>query len=95
LSSLTPEEIAALLKIPDAKPKAPRTGTRRAKVDILKDRSLRTWFNLAKNRKHLCQNPNCHDHTRSDDNKGKWTTILIKDQYICRYCFLAGYLNED
>lgn len=42
---------------------------------------------------NACWNPNCEDHTR-DKTKDRSVNAVarVKDQYICRYCYLANYL---
>lgn len=40
-----------------------------------------------------CWNPNCLDTTRSKDDRGTNIVVQVKEQWICRYCFIAGYLK--
>lgn len=91
--------IASLLK-----PAPGRTGTRRPKEDITQNRVVNVWFKL---NHHLCVNdcehraqspkgtacwnPDCVD-TRDRDNRGVNMVALVKEQFMCRYCFLDGWL---
>jgi hypothetical protein len=90
---LTKEQIQKLLAIPEKQPRKRKSGP---------DTSVRdyqTWFALAhklfdEDTRELviCENPNCED-TR--ENKSRVVTALVNDHYMCRLCFLAGWLIED
>lgn len=44
---------------------------------------------------NACWNPNCEDHKRDKaTDRGTNVVVEVKGQYICRYCFLAGYLSD-
>jgi hypothetical protein len=106
MSSLDPSQIAALLK-EDAE--RATTGRRGPKVDPTLDRTLPTWWKLNHhmclsdcphrqeegNTTHkACWNPECKDPRPSSD-LGTNIVVAVKGQFICRYCFLAGYLLGD
>lgn len=42
-----------------------------------------------------CSNPNCVDDTRPANDIGRRIVVKIGDEYVCRECFLAGYLSES
>lgn len=59
-------------------------------------RELATWFKLD----HMlwedgCSNPNCVDDTRPHGDPGRIIVYKMGDEYICRECFLAGWLSEN
>jgi aspartate carbamoyltransferase regulatory subunit len=88
---LDPEKIARLL----AKKNAPKVRRSKNAPDT-SIRDMETWFKLQtrmmnNETKELlkCENPNCVDKR----HKG----ILVAEvngQFMCRYCFLDGWLNE-
>lgn len=42
---------------------------------------------------NACWNPNCMDKTRNKEtDRGANIVFMVKDQNICRYCYLGGYL---
>lgn len=103
MSALNPEQINELLKTPQGR----TGGNRSAKADPTEDRQINTWFKLnhhlcstwcehrtdpGNTTGRSCWNPNCVD-TRSAGDRGMEIVVKVKDQYICRYCFLAGYLG--
>jgi hypothetical protein len=79
--------IAGLLaKDKERKPKQPK--------DVTEPRDYQTWFKLRTTvRENGCENPNCHD-PRPKSDYGTGVVYQIKGQFICRYCFLEGYLSE-
>lgn len=91
---LSADQIAALL----AKPQGRQPATGRSKSGKAIDTSVRnyeTWFALAHNMldqdsgEHLkCQNPNCIDP------RPKAPVVAeVSGQYMCRHCFLDGWLQ--
>lgn len=41
-----------------------------------------------------CWNLNCFDKSRNKEtDRGTQIVVEVKKQYICRYCYLAGYLS--
>lgn len=101
MSALNADQIAELLKTPQSTGR----GGSRTKTDNTEDRQINVWFKL---NHHLCMsdcehraqspttkacwNPQCVD-TRSPDDRGTNIVAKVHDQYICRYCFLDGYLK--
>jgi hypothetical protein len=49
--------------------------------------------NAAARHNRACWNINCLDKTRSDDDRSVVCVALVKNQWICRYCFLGHYLG--
>ena len=47
----------------------------------------------SKRNNRACWNPDCLDHTRKPDDRGMNMIVEVKGQWICRYCFLGGYLK--
>lgn len=87
---LSREQALALLKEDAAKPK--RGGGGRTKADPTAIRELQTWFKLDHHiREEGCENPNCVD-PRPKTDKGTNIVSRVKDTWICRYCFIDGYL---
>jgi len=103
---LSNEQIKALLAEPTPKRGG---GGKRKKVDPTEERVIGVWFKLdhhmctndCEHRKQspsgkACWNTNCHDHTRTPDkDRGVNLVSLVKGQYMCRYCFLAGWLQGE
>lgn len=100
---LSKEQAKALL-IEDAN--KPRGGGRGTKPDPTLVRDVVTWLKLnhhfcMKECEHrslpgnttgkACWNPNCVDPRLADD-VGTNMVSPVRDQWICRYCFLDGYL---
>jgi len=107
MSSLSNEAIQALLK--DEADRQASGRSRGPKVDPTLDRTIPTWYKLNHhmclsdcphrqeegNINHkACWNPNCVDPRPSTDG-GTNIVSKVKNQYICRYCFLAGYLLDN
>jgi|SRR5580765_3739085 len=99
---LSPDQINQLLKQEAEKP----TRGPSKKLELLDTRIVTNWFKLSH---HLCMpscehrqnapgdracwNPNCEDHTRTSNDRGTMIVVEVKGQWICRYCYLAGYLR--
>ncbi len=106
MSALNDDMIAQLLK-EDAEAAANPTtrGPHGPKIDLTTIREIPVWMKL---NHHLCTpdcehraqhtgdracwNPNCMD-TRNPDDRGTNIVVLVKEQWICRYCFLGDYLK--
>ncbi len=44
---------------------------------------------------NACWNVDCMDHTRNKEtDRGANIVAEVKTQYICRYCYLGGYLEQ-
>lgn len=68
--------------------------SRGPKKDPTEPRETGTWFKLNHvMREEGCENPNCED-PRDKTDTGTRAVALIKDKYMCRYCFLAGWLSN-
>jgi hypothetical protein len=53
-----------------------------------------TWDKQEGHVGNACWNPNCEDHTRNKEtDRGTNIVVEVKGQFICRYCYLAGYLQ--
>lgn len=88
---LTPEQIEALLSKPESRPRRKTTG-----VDT-SERTYQTWFKLHHSMiddvtEELChcQNPNCQDPR--DHSEHSQMCVKINEQYMCRFCFMSGWL---
>jgi len=100
---LTPEDIKALLAKPEKKPRGKKKGPDTSVRDI------QTWLALAPQSRDMnreqpdlrCENPNCVDPrppkiSALDGSEIKHHfCVQIDNIYICRYCFLDGYLLND
>lgn len=105
-SPLTNDQILDLLNDETAKQGGGRRGPR---VDPTAERTIKNWFKLNHhmcgtscehrsetlnlNNGCACWNPNCKDTRDPDNPQSLRIVVLVKDQYICRYCFLTGYLS--
>lgn len=102
--ALSQAQIDELLKTP-----TPRRGGGGTKVDQTEVREINVWFKLnhhlcgpdcehrakSPTEDHAaCWNPNCVDTRDKTKDRGTSIVVLVKDQYICRYCFLSGYLKN-
>lgn len=59
-------------------------------------RELAVWFKLDHVlRSEGCSNPNCVDDTRPSGDPGRNIVVKINDEFVCRECFLAGWLSEN
>lgn len=63
------------------------------KKDATEPRIAATWMKLTTQLNKPCENPECSD-PRPIEDKGRRVTVLIKEQFMCRYCFLAGWLSS-
>ncbi len=88
---LSREQAKALL-IEDAN--KPRGGSgSRTKADPTLVREYQTWFKLSHHiREEGCDNPNCNDPRIKETDRGTNVVVQIKDKWVCRYCFLDGWL---
>jgi len=103
VSDLSPEMIASLL----ATESAPR-GRSSKKEDITLNRDIRVWMKLShhfctpdcehrtasnnsSDGKRACWNPNCVD-PRPTDDRGICAVAQVAGVYMCRFCFLDGWL---
>lgn len=85
------KEQARMLLIEDAN-KPQRGGGGRTKADPTQVRTYQVWFKLNHHmREEGCDNPNCID-PRPKTDKGVKVCAAVKDKFICRFCFLDGYL---
>jgi hypothetical protein len=91
LPGLTPEQIRKLLAKPE------KTKSAKGKTIDTSRRDVLTWFALThklfdeeKQESFKCANPNCQDPRPSTTKNA--VVALVNGQYICRYCFLSGYL---
>jgi len=81
--SLNPEEIQNILS------------SKRTKGIATEPREIGVFYKL----NHLlreegCTNPNCVD-TRPRGDRGRNIVVKIDDEYMCRYCFLDGWLSQS
>lgn len=67
--------------------------TRGPRTDPTEPRIAAVWFKLPMSLTENCSNPNCID-PRPGTDKGRNVTTLIKEQHVCRYCFLDGWLSS-
>lgn len=75
--------------------KALLASTRQSKVDPTETRDISTWFTLNHHsREEECDNPDCID-TRKKGDRGRKIVVKVKGQFMCRYCFLDGWLKGD
>lgn len=73
----------------------PRRGGGRTKADPTMVRELSTWMKLNHHIKEDgCDNPNCID-PRPKNDYGTNICAAVRDKYMCRYCFLAGWYLDD
>jgi len=87
---LSDEEIQKLLTLPSRRRGAAKKGP---------DTSIRdyqTWFKLAtkmidEDTRELlrCENEDCQDPRGSGI-----VVAMVNEKYMCRYCFLSGWLND-
>jgi|SRR5215831_2557769 len=90
---LSDELAAALLKEDNARPKRGGGGGRgrKPKVDV-DNRHITVWMKLNHTiRLEGCDNPDCND-PRITGDRGRNVVSQIHDKYMCRYCFLEGYM---
>lgn len=100
---LTPEQINMLIKEEEEKPKRGSS----AKQELIEVRVIQNWFKLSHHicttecphreqaphsTGRACWNPDCTD-TRTITDRGSQIVAEVKGQWICRYCYLAGYLK--
>ena len=88
---LDPSTIAALLAA-DAK-KPARTGGGKVKRDSTEPRTYQVWWQQETNFGN-CDNQDCTDTREALVAEGKQMVAFIKEQRVCRYCFLVGYLSD-
>lgn len=62
--------------------------------DTTEPRIAATWFKLTTQLNKPCENPDCCD-TREANDKGRLVTVQVKGKFMCRFCFLAGWLSSD
>ncbi len=87
---LSKEQAMALLKEDASKPK--RGGS--TKTDPTVVRSYQVWFKLNHHiREEGCDNPECVDTRPKQNDKGTNVVALVQGKYMCRYCFLAGWMQ--
>lgn len=56
-------------------------------------REIGVWYKLNHMlRDQGCSNPDCVD-VRPRGDRGRNIVIQINDEYVCRYCFLDGWLS--
>ena len=80
---LSPDEIKKLM--------LPSKGEKGSQTE---PREISVWYKL----NHLlreegCSNPQCVD-SRPHSDRGRHIVIELNGKYICRYCFLDGYLSH-
>ena|SRR5215475_4129728 len=88
---LTPEQIQQALA---------SGRSRGPKADPTEPRDIGTWYKLNQIiREDCCENPNCEDPRVTKDgkvlNRGAHIVAQVKGKYMCRYCFLAGWLSDS
>lgn len=83
---LTPEELAALERVP-VKQTRPRT----TKAKKESDRTYSTWFKVLKQHFGTCSNPECSDPRPKSEYPVTMVSTLASGHECCRFCFLAGY----
>lgn len=95
LKELNANEIAALLESPTGR------GGGRVKKDVTEPRERVVWFKLYSHiREEGCENPDCMDNEREKDkdnpkyNRGVRIVSEVKGKFMCRYCFLGGWLSD-
>lgn len=91
---LTKEQIAELMALPKRRGGG---GKRKSGIDT-SVRDHQTWFNLAQKMVDeetreliVCENPDCGDPREG----GGIIVTLINGKYMCRYCFLNGWLVDN
>jgi hypothetical protein len=58
-------------------------------------RQIGVWYKLNHVlREQGCSNPNCVD-TRPRGDRGRSIVAQIDDEYVCRFCFLDGWLSKS
>lgn len=84
---LTNDQIASILA---------NDKSRKAKKDPTEPRIIDTWFNLKNHRirEEGCDNPDCVD-PRAEKTRGVNVVTEIQGKFMCRYCFLAGWLSKS
>lgn len=69
--------------------------TRGPKTDPTEPREYTTWFRLNHVIKEAgCENPDCEDPREKLTDKGTNIVAHVKGKYMCRYCFLAGWMSN-
>lgn len=87
MPGLDPDFITQLLK------KQPASRARKPR-DPHKVRDYNTWWKLQlRIREFGCENENCVD-PRPKTDKGTNICTEVQGKFICRYCYLDGYLGE-
>lgn len=102
---LSPDEINKLLQQEAERPARGQS----KKLELLENRIINNWFKLnhhlcTKDCEHreqapqgsegrACWNPNCKDNVRKPTDRGAQIVVEVKGQWICRYCYLDGYLR--
>jgi hypothetical protein len=67
---------------------------RTQKADSTLQRDIATWFKLNQVfREEGCDNPDCADPRPADD-KGREIVTKVQGQFMCRHCYLAGWLLQ-
>jgi hypothetical protein len=91
LAGLDMDTINKLLARPEQK-RGPRQ-----KKDVTEPREYKTWWGLRHViREEGCDNPDCVDPRPKLNANGKPNvTAEIKGKWLCRYCFLDGYLSDS
>lgn len=105
--ALDDDFIMQLLEEEKNKPSG-KGGPRGPRTDPTAVREINVWFKLehhichpdcehrlnkSGDPKRGCWNENCMDTTRDPEtDRGIWVVTPVKGQWICRYCFLGGYL---
>lgn len=67
-------------------------GGRGPKQDPTEPRLAVVWFRLSTSLRKPCDNPECLD-PRPKNDKGRNVTAEVKGKFMCRYCFLSGWLS--
>lgn len=89
---LSPEQIKALLAVPEKKKSAGRKPKNYIDTSV---RTIVTWFKLHHKLMDLetyelskCDNPNC------TDTRERQAVAMVNGKNMCRRCFLDGWLSE-
>lgn len=107
-NALSGDFISQLLSEEEKRVSTGRGGRRGPRVDPTSVREINVWFKLphhichndCEHRKEKtgnpergCWNPDCVDPRSPETDRGVWVVVKVKEQWVCRYCFLAGYLK--
>lgn len=94
---LSAEDVERLLKLPSR-----GGGGRKKSGPDTSVRDFQTWFKLAtkmvdEDTKELipCANPDCQDPRHLAGEGQGIVCAEVNGQYMCRYCFLDGWLLND